>query len=106
VTTTQGDLFADAAIADAERNADSSWLAAARSAVNLLRNTGAMNFTTDEVWEELDRRQVPRPREPRAMGAVMRACVREGLIESSDSYVKSRRPETHSRPIPVWRVVR
>lgn len=102
--TTQGDLFAQAAIEDAEENADARWLTAARSVTMQVAHELA-TFTTDDVWAELDRREVPRPREPRVLGAVTRALSRARFMVQTGEYVKSTRPETHSRPIPVWRAL-
>lgn len=99
---TQGDLLAELAIADVEANADTNWLASATDALNVLVRAGRP-FTTDDVWEALDARQVPPPREPRAMGAVTRAASRQQRIVNTQQYVKSNRPGCHSRPIPVWR---
>lgn len=98
----QGDLLAELAIADVEANADAGWMSSARDVVNVLICAGRP-FTTDDVWDELDRRHVPAPREPRAMGAVTRWAAREQRITKTREYVNSVRPGCHSRPIPVWR---
>jgi hypothetical protein len=83
-----------------EANADLNWMAAAHTAVALL----AMNcdeFTTDEMWAAL--REVDATHEPRAMGAVMRAAARHGLIVKTDRVRNSVRPECHARPVAIWR---
>lgn len=104
MTTEQGDLLAELAIADVEVNADDGWLARATSALGTLVHRGRP-FTTDDVWELLDTWAVPAPREPRAMGAVTRAAARDKRIVKTTEYVNSTRPGCHARPIPVWRPV-
>lgn len=90
------------ALARVEVNADEAWLASAREAV-LVTARAVEEFTTDRVWWQLDRWGVPPPREPRAMGAVMRGAVAAGVVRGTDRVVKTSRPEAHKRPIPVWR---
>lgn len=103
MTAVQGDLLADTAIDQAEKAADPGWLAAAHRAVREAAASGAP-FTTDDLWTELSRLGVT-THEPRALGAVLRAAARppDALVEQTGRYVKTRRPEAHSRPIPVWR---
>ena len=58
-------------------------------------------ITTDEVWSALT---MP-PREPRQLGALMRACQRRGLIEPTEEHRPSNRPINNRRPLRVWRSV-
>ena len=90
----------DAAIQQVEANADEGWLKAAHWAVVFLAEDGDP-FTTDDIWEYVDRHG--KPREPRAMGAVMKQAAAEGLIEATGEYRKSKRVECHARPVMVWR---
>lgn len=85
-----------------EENADAEWLADARSAVRNLAER-VERFTTDRVWYVLDRSGAEPPREPRALGAVMRAAVREGWITPTDEHRESKRAANHRRPVRVWR---
>ena len=96
----QGDLLAQEAIEQAEAHADKQWLEEARRVVWALIRAG-QPFTTDDVWDRLDALDV-HTHEPRALGAVLRAASRAGLVVNSGAYVKSRRPECHSRPVPRW----
>ena len=57
-------------------------------------------FTTDLLWKTL-----PTPPEPRAMGAVMTAARRDGLIRPTPNFAQSARPECHCRPVRIWRRV-
>jgi DNA-binding GntR family transcriptional regulator len=96
----QGDLLAQAAIQEAEDHADQAWLNAAQRIVHELVQAGEP-FTTDDVWDRLDRMDV-HTHEPRALGAVMRHAARTGLIVNSGLYCKSSRAQNHARPIPRW----
>jgi hypothetical protein len=60
-------------------------------------------FTTDEVWKMLDAGGAPPVPEPRAMGAVMKAMVKEGAVEASDRYRPSTRADCHHRPVRIWK---
>lgn len=61
---------------------------------------GTRAFSTDDIWVKLD--TVPRPKEPRALGAVLTAGRDQGIIAKSPFVVASKRPDCHSRPIAVW----
>jgi hypothetical protein len=90
------------AIEKAQRGADPSWLTTARTAVLYVAKTRPF-FTTDEVWDKLRWDKVEPPREPRALGAVMRSMKAEGLITPTGDYRQSGRAEAHSNPKMLWR---
>jgi hypothetical protein len=71
-------------------------------ALNVVKRIARRNstFTTDDVWEKLGE---DRPAEPRALGSVMRTAVSSNICRSSGGYRQSRRPESHKRPVLVWR---
>lgn len=105
----QDDLFqrgVDAredAIDRAEANADRSWYALSRAAVIYVAERHE-EFTTDAVWERLADCDVDLDtHEHRAMGGVMRAALRDGIIERTDRTRQSTRPSAHRRPMRVWR---
>lgn len=79
-------------------NADKQWLKAAHSAVIEIASRQQF-FSTDDIWNT----GLSSPREPRAMGAVMREAVRLGICMATDRTIRSTRPECHKRPIQVWR---
>jgi hypothetical protein len=85
------------AINEVERNADAVWLGAARTVISQLARRRT-HLTSDDIWDQMEQ-----PREPRAMGAVFRWAVREGIVEITDRTKVSRRPECHGRRIQVWR---
>jgi hypothetical protein len=88
------------AIERVEKGADSYWLEEAHLAVLWVASRGG-DFTSDDVWAELSKgRSVPR--EPRALGAVMRALRRDGLIVPTDRYRSSSRATCHARPLRIW----
>lgn len=86
----------EAALRRVEAAADADWMRDARAAVEAAaRDLGA--FTADDLWS----RGLQKPREPRALGPVMRAAAADGVIEHSGVYHRSR--FRHATPIPVWR---
>jgi hypothetical protein len=95
-----GARLRDAAILRADEHADRDWKQAAYDAVSDLA-LFCEHFTTDDVHERLG--DDVRTHEKRAMGAIMRRAARDGLIEATDRYVESARPEAHRNPKRVWR---
>lgn len=102
--TEQPDLFTAAATADqaiqtADEHADPEWRDAALAAGR--RAAARLDLlTSDDVRREI---QGASTHEPRALGAVMRALAKEGIIVATDRYVKSGRVEAHDRPMRCWR---
>lgn len=88
----------DSAIAAVYSAADERWRAHALDTIRLLADQ-FREFTTDEVWEAL----VLRPREPRALGAMMREAAAQRMIVATDRYRNSARPACHARPVRIWR---
>ena len=99
-----GTQLRDQALVDVAVNADPDWW---QHAVNIVRDVAAtsFDFTTDDIWCELERRSIATPHEPRAIGAVVVAVKRLGLIAPTNRYRPSSRPECHARPIRVWQAV-
>jgi hypothetical protein len=94
----------DQSLVDVAVNADPVWW---QHAVNIVRDIAAtsFDFTTDDIWHELERRNIATPHEPRAIGAVVVVVKRSGLIAPTNRYRPSIRPECHARPIRVWQAV-
>jgi hypothetical protein len=74
--------------------------------------SGLDDFTTEDIWEALDREglELPPHVSPRAMSKVITTLLRKGLIRSAD---KAPRPHRDARgvgraphPVRVWEVVR
>jgi len=71
-------------------------------ALSIVRELAASQraFSTDDVWSRLE--ALPKPPEPRALGAVMTAARAQGFVTKSPFVVISQRAECHSRPVAVW----
>ena len=89
------------AIDRVERGAPELWKKTALKAVKWRAKKG-VPFTTDEVWSDLEGAGVEPPREPRAMGAIMRKAVSEGVIVATDKTKISRKGTNNKRPVRVW----
>jgi hypothetical protein len=90
------------AITRVDDAASALWKAQALDAVRcvaLIRE----QFTTDAVWFVLEKCGIAGPREPRALGAVMRRAVTEGFCTSTGEVSKSIRTGCHRRPLAVWK---
>ncbi|MFF0481086.1 hypothetical protein [Streptomyces sp. NPDC004435] len=85
----------DAAIAQVDANADDGWKRYALGFVAEL--SGRMpEFTTDDLWDA----GLIKPREPRALGPVMRRAAKRGLIRTTGEYRASR--YRNCAPLPLW----
>jgi len=89
------------AIAQVATNTDPTWAAQTMLIIKQIA-TNTFDFTTDDIWQQLSETSLPTPHEPRALGAVMIAAHRAGIITATDKYRQSTRPECHARPIRVW----
>lgn len=98
--TDEGVAARDDAISNAEANANDRWFAAALAAVGVIAARGEP-FTTDRVWALLARMGVD-THERRAMGPVMLAARRAGIVEATDEFRASVRAEHHCGPVRVW----
>ena len=91
----------DKAIAQVATNTDPTWATETMLIIKQIA-TNTFDFTTDDIWQALSEASLPTPHEPRALGALMIAAHRAGLITPTDRYRQSKRPECHARPIRVW----
>lgn len=92
----------DEALERVERNAEDKVLYYVTQALDLVIMRGK-SFTTDDVWKVLhEERPDLIVREPRVMGAVIRAAAKTGSIVRSNETRDSDRPESHRRPCRVW----
>lgn len=101
--TALGRLCADAAVAQVAQPTDSAdWIAHALVLIEHL-SSSLDTFTADDVWLLSETCGLGSPREPRALGAVMRRARAQGLCHPTEHYVLSKRAACHSRPVRVWR---
>ena len=87
------------AIGSAGQHADHRWKTLATAAVIRLSMGG--EFTTDDVWAQLEPQGVT-THENRALGAVMKAMQKCGLIAPTDHFRCSARAINHNRPVRIW----
>ncbi len=82
----------------AEENADEDWKRRAYlTGCDLARRLP--EFCSDDLWGA----GLEKPREARALGAVMQRLAKEGLIESTSRFVKTRQAGRHAADVRVWR---
>jgi hypothetical protein len=90
------------AVARVDRGADPGWKFHALEAVFAVAQRHEM-FWADHVWWELEGRGIEGPREPSALGPVMRMGKSMGWIESTKMTKESERPCAHGKPNRVWK---
>ena len=89
------------AIDEVEANARQEWLDKALKVLRYvaLRN---YNFTSDDIWQELERQNIEKPRTHSAMGAVLRRGWKTHLCEKSGRYIPSKQNSNHQRDVAQW----
>jgi hypothetical protein len=90
----------DCAIEAAVDAADPAWRDTAIRVVRGLCMSQA-TLSADDIWNAL-KAYNEATHEPRALGGILRHCAKLGYCKVSDQYIKSRLPQRHSRPIPLW----
>lgn len=89
----------DAAMAQVHQGTDPVWAAAAEQAVVVMLRADNGYFTADDVWDALTTANVPAPREPRALGPILRRLANDGTIQAT-GFTESRR--RHGAPVRVY----
>lgn len=85
----------------AERGATAQWKAQALDAIYAAARANKV-FTTDAVWAILYRFDAV-PREPKALGPMMKKANGQGWIAPTSDYRASVRKRAHGAPKRVWR---
>jgi predicted glycosyl hydrolase (DUF1957 family) len=86
------------------RNTTSVWKQEASEALQVLAKL-QREITSEDVITLLERKGVTTGNN-KAMGAVMVAAQRAGVIKATDKWVTSRLKRRHHAPVRVWEVVR
>lgn len=92
----QTTIETEAAINKCERGMDADWAERALEVVERICKD-RFHFTADDIWYHIDP-----PREPSALGVVLRRAAKLGWCVCTDEYRQSIRPSTHKRPLRVW----
>lgn len=84
------------------RNSDTTWRKAVNDRLNEIRQYKE-TFTSDDIITHLDELGIVTS-DNRALGAIMVAHARAGLIESTGTQVKCKRKKRHGGYVTLWRV--
>lgn len=87
----------DQAMGQAEQGTDPMWGAHAEQAVLDLANAGT--FTPDDVWVKLEEQKVAPPREPRALGPILKRLANRKSIRAVGFTESTRR---HGAPVRIY----
>lgn len=91
----------DEALDRVEENANAEWFAVALQVIQDLAEK-LDKVTSDDVWEQLKNHPEVQTHQPSAMGAIFRKACNLNLISATDTFISSKRPSSHARPIRVW----
>lgn len=91
----------DEALIQVEENANAAWSALVLQLIGEIASR-LPKVTSDDVWGELKNYPEVQTHQPSAMGAMFRRAASLGLIVPTDSFVLSKRPSSHARPIRIW----
>lgn len=95
----------DAAKIRAESGTDPTWATEAAKVIYALaaqtegEGPARFAFTSDDVWERLEELKVPPPREPRALGPILKAAAKADRIRAK-GFTESRR--RHGAPVRLY----
>lgn len=86
------------------QGADRDWLARGLEIVRRLAVSAGEGslFTSDDIWARIPQGTAS-TREPRMLGAIMRAAQFRKIADPTAEYQRSTRPECHGRPVRVWK---
>ena len=101
--TITGQIARDSALALVERNASVQWKRDALEGVGEVALRERM-VTSDLVWTWLEMNcPSSHTHEHRALGAILQRAYKLGIIEPTDTWALSTKPQQHARPLRVWR---
>lgn len=90
-----------AGIEAAFQHADSYWKNAAKTALRECAEN-MREFASDDVWRLIAKTGTATG-ENRALGAIMQAASRAGMIQKTGRYRETKRSSQHKQPIAIWR---
>jgi hypothetical protein len=100
-SVTEGRARAERALGAVDRRAP--WLAIAESVIRRLAARG-QEFTSDDVWDELEKTGANPPADQRrSIGSAFKALQRRGAILATNQLRLSKRVDCHGRGVRVWR---
>lgn len=102
---TQAELDKERGINLVYLHADSYWKRAAADRLMAIINSDMEYFTSDDVLLPLEEAGIT-TRDTRALASLFLAARKVGLIETTDEFVRCRRPQRHGAPIRRWAVCR
>ncbi len=76
------------------------WIERAEKLALVWLKTHSGTITSDDIWRAV--KPAGLPREPRAMGALMRRLNNSGVLYPLQKWVVSGRKACHCRPVRVW----
>ena len=97
----QGDLLAQFAMDQATNAADLDWLGAAGRALDVLV-VQRRPFVSEDILLYCESFGYSTG-DNRALGGLIRSAAREGRIRATGEWRTSSRPQSHSRPMRVWK---
>lgn len=88
----------DTAMAQAETGTDPNWEKVATRVVHALAQSG-QDFSPDDVWVKLEEQGESPPREPRALGPILKRLAKADVIRAK-GFTESRR--RHGAPVRIY----
>jgi hypothetical protein len=88
----------DQAMGQAQQGTDPGWKVEAAATVRHLARRGA-DFTPDDVWVRLEELRIPPPREPRALGPILKRLANADVIRAKGFTESNRR---HGAPVRIY----
>lgn len=86
----------DRAMVQVGQASDSTWVREAATVIRDLATAGVGPFSADDVWNNLEAKGITAPREPRALGPVLKRLTQAQVIQP-EGYVPSVR--RHCAPV-------
>lgn len=73
-------------------------------AILWLKNNNYQYISSCDIWDCLDNMKIT-PSNPRSMGLVVKLAHKNALLQRTENYRPSRRPQANQRPVRIWRLI-